>query len=206
MAEGKRSFREFWSALWQKPRRWWWLGIPLGGILMLTGGAVLMGGFIAAVELSSTETFCISCHEMRDNVYVEYQKTIHYSNRSGVRATCADCHVPGPWIPKLIRKVGATFKEVPNHFLGKINTREKFEAHRAEMAQIVWDAMKANDSRECRNCHELAHMDLERQDKSARRKHTLEYQLEKGETCIDCHQGIAHELPKDPPEVATGSP
>ncbi len=27
-------------------------------------------------------------------VYQEYKETIHYSNRSGVRAICPDCHVP----------------------------------------------------------------------------------------------------------------
>ena len=31
---------------------------------------------------------------MKDNVFVEYRDTIHYANRSGVRASCPDCHVP----------------------------------------------------------------------------------------------------------------
>jgi cytochrome c-type protein NapC len=39
-------------------------------------------------------------------------------------------------------------------------------------------------------------MDLEKQDKSARRKHTPEYMKENDKTCIDCHKGIAHHLPK----------
>lgn len=172
-----------------------WLGIPIGGLLAFGAGALALTAFVGTVEGTSTETFCISCHEMRDNVYEEYQSTIHYSNRSGVRATCPDCHVPKAWGPKLVRKVEATFKELPNHFLGKINTREKFESHRAAMAQSVWDTMKGNDSRECRNCHEIAHMDLEKQDKIARRKHSPEYLARKGETCIDCHKGIAHSLP-----------
>jgi len=38
-------------------------------------------------------------------------------------------------------------------------------------------------------------MDLEKQDKSARRKHTLEWKEKRGDTCIDCHEGIAHLLP-----------
>ena len=56
--------------------------------------------------------------------------------------------------------------------------------------------MKANDSRECRNCHALESMELSKQDKSAQKKHTLERKLQKGETCIDCHKGIAHKLPE----------
>jgi len=184
-----------WAALWRRPRVWWLLGIPAGAFVAFFAGALFLTAFVSAVEMSSTEAFCISCHEMRDNVYAEYQKTIHYSNRSGVRATCSDCHVPHAWGPKLMRKIGATFNELPNHFLGKIDTPAKFEAYRGEMAQWVWDGMKGNDSRECRNCHKLDHMDFEAQDKSAKRKHAAA--LEKNDkTCIECHQGIAHKLPE----------
>ena len=68
--------------------------------------------------------------------------------------------------------------------------------------------MKANDSRECRNCHTQESMDLASQDKSARKKHTMERRLEKGETCIDCHKGIAHSLPalyEVDPSAVTGN-
>ncbi|MGC1319334.1 MAG: NapC/NirT family cytochrome c, partial [Pseudolabrys sp.] len=44
----------------------------VGGI----GGILFWGGFIWAMEVANTETFCISCHEMRDNVYKELQQTI----------------------------------------------------------------------------------------------------------------------------------
>ena len=186
-----------WAKWWRVPQRWWWLGIPLGGFAMFVAGILFWGGFNWAVEATNTEAFCVSCHEMRDNVYAEYKETIHYHNRTGVRATCPDCHVPKVWAYKMQRKIAATFNELPKHVIGYIDTPEKFEAKRAELAKHVWKAMKDSDSRECRNCHALDHMDLEAQDKSARRKHTLEYQQEKGSTCIDCHQGIAHRLPKD---------
>ena len=95
------------------------------------------------------------------------------------------------------RKIEASFKELPRKIMGKINTKEKFEAHRLELAESVWATMKANDSQECRNCHSQETMELELQDKSARKKHTAERRLRKGETCIDCHKGVAHELPED---------
>lgn len=190
-----------WQRLWRVPRSRWLLGIPLGAVLAVLFGAGGLAGFIGAIELSSTEAFCISCHEMGDNVYPEYQKTIHYSNRTGVRATCPECHVPKSWGPKIMRKIGATFNELPNHFLGKLDTKEKFEAERPRMAQWVWDAMKRTDSRECRNCHAIEHMDLAVQDKSAARKHSPEYLAKKPGTCIDCHKGIAHTLP----EIAEGA-
>ena len=67
------------------------------GVLVLAGfvaGVVFWGGFNTALELTNTEKFCTGCHEMRDNVFSELKTTIHFSNRSGVRASCPDCHVP----------------------------------------------------------------------------------------------------------------
>jgi cytochrome c-type protein NapC len=185
-----------WSRLWRKPNKWFLLGIPVGGYLLFLFGIIFWGGFNTALELSNTETFCISCHEMRDNVYEEYQQTIHYTNRTGVRAVCGDCHVPKEWFAKVRRKIRASMHELPHWMLGTIDTREKFDARRLYLANRVWTDMKTTDSHECRNCHELSHMDLEQQARSARSKHTLERQAERGETCIDCHQGIAHTLPE----------
>ena len=184
------------SKLWRRPKKRWLFGIPLGGFLLFGAGIVFWGGFNWSLELSNTEAFCTSCHEMRDFVFAEYKETIHYSNRTGVRATCPDCHVPKQWIYKVMRKIRAS-NELYHKIMGTVSTREKFEANRLEMAKRVWAAMKSTDSRECRNCHELEHMNLELQGKSARRRHTVERQRERGETCIDCHQGIAHHLPKD---------
>ena len=185
-----------WRKLWRRPRARYLFGIPLGGFIMFALGIIFWGGFNTAMELTSTLTFCTSCHEM-DWVYEEYQQSVHYKNASGVRATCPDCHVPKPWGAKVLRKIRATFKEVPNAILGTIDTREKFEAHRLELAEDVWAEMRANNSRECRNCHAIETMNLEAQGRQAQRKHSLERMQERGETCIDCHDGIAHHLPED---------
>ena len=104
--------------------------LTLGGFLM---GIVFWGGFNTALELTNTETFCTGCHEMHDNVFQELKPTIHYTNRSGVRATCPDCHVPHRWTSKIARKMQAS-KEVWGKIFGTINTREKFLAHRLELA------------------------------------------------------------------------
>ena len=181
------------AALWQtlkKPSSKYSLGAVL--VVGIVAGIILWGGFNTAMELSNTETFCISCHEMRDNVYVEYKNTIHYNNRSGVRATCPDCHVPKEWHWKVIRKIKAT-NELFHKVMGTINTREKFEAERLELARSVWHTMKSTDSRECRNCHDFESMDYARQGRRAVDNHTRGFDA--GKTCIDCHKGIAHRLP-----------
>ena len=96
-------FKRIWAWFWA-PRGGWLLGGIPG--YRLRGGHHFLGRLQHRMELTNTE-FCISCHEMRDTVYQEY-KTIHYSNRTGVRAFCSDCHVPKDWVHKLARKIQAT--------------------------------------------------------------------------------------------------
>ena len=178
--------------IWSRPILRWLVIFPVLGAVVLVSWA----SFDAVLTVTNTEEFCISCHEMRDTVYQEYRETIHAKNASGVRASCPDCHVPRHGIPKLWRKFLAS-NELYHKIMGTIDTPEKFEAARLELAQHVWAKMRETDSRECRSCHSLETMDLEKQDKRAARRHTLERKQEKGETCIDCHEGIAHNLPKD---------
>ena len=155
-------------------------------------GVILWGGFNWSLELTNTEEFCISCHEMEANVYQELQETIHWSNRTGVRATCPDCHVPKEWIHKIVRKIQAS-NELYHKMLGTIDTREKFESKRLQLATNEWKRMLGSDSRECRNCHDYKSMDYTEQGRRSMKQHTKG--LDKGKTCIDCHKGIAHSLP-----------
>lgn len=164
--------------------------LTIGGFI---AGIFFWGAFNTALEVTNTETFCISCHEMQNNVYQELKSTIHYTNRSGVRATCPDCHVPHNWTDKIARKMQAS-KEVWGKIFGTINTREKFLEKRKELAQREWHRLKTNNSLECRNCHDFNYMDFTRQSPRAEEAHTT--MLASGKkTCIDCHKGIAHHLP-----------
>jgi len=184
------KIKHYWLVM-RRPSVHYSLGfLTMGGFLM---GIIFWGGFNTALEFTNTEEFCTGCHEMRNNVYQELQQTIHFSNRSGVRAKCSDCHVPHDWTDKLARKMQAS-KEVWGKLFGTINTREKFEEKRRELAEHEWARFKSNDSLECRNCHNFEYMDFTSQSKRAAKQHSTA--LAKGEkTCIDCHKGIAHQLP-----------
>jgi len=166
---------------------------PLALAGLFVAGILFWGAFNTAMEWTNREAFCISCHEMQDNVYQEYRNTVHYSNRSGVRATCPDCHVPKEWGPKIWRKIQAS-NEVLHKVLGSIDTPEKFNAKRLTLAQHEWDRMKATNSRECRNCHNFEYFDYGVQGSRSARMHQTG--LNEGKTCIDCHKGIAHSLPE----------
>lgn len=186
----KKIIQIGWKTL-RRPSGYFSLGfLVLGGFV---AGVIFWGGFNTALEITNTEEFCISCHEMENNVYEELKATIHFSNRSGVRATCPDCHVPHKWSDKIARKMQAS-KEVWGKIFGTINTRDKFVAHRRRLAENEWTRLKANDSLECRNCHNFEYMDFTEQSERAATQHSTT--LATGEkTCIDCHKGIAHELP-----------
>lgn len=150
--------------------------------------AAHVGYFVVEVQdkREFTQTFCISCHEMRDNVYEELTRTIHFSNRSGVRASCPDCHVPHDWTDKIARKMEGS-KEVWGKIFGTINTRPKFLEKRLELAQREWARPKANDSLECRSCHSSVAMDLQKQTERAAAIHTR-CLIAGSATCIDCHK------------------
>ncbi len=187
------------TGVWK--RFWRYLKRPHAKYSLLTlvavgffSSIIFWSGLSAGIDATNTLEFCISCHEMRDNVYQEYKETIHYSNRSGVRASCSDCHVPRDWRHKIMRKIQASH-EVWGKLTGVIDTPEKFEARRMEMASKEWKRKKSRDTHECRNCHSFTAMEVKKQRPSAQKKHA-EAQ-EQGGTCIDCHKGIAHLLPAE---------
>ena len=183
--------RRTWRALTSPSVKWSVLALLVAGF---AAGIIFWGGFNTALEATNTLEFCVSCHEMRDTVYVEYKESVHYSNRSGVRAVCPDCHVPHDWTHKMVRKARASL-EVWGHLTGTIDTMEKFEAQRMKLATREWERMQATGSRECRNCHDFDTMSGKAQKQSVFKKHMAA--KENGKTCIDCHKGITHQLPKE---------
>ncbi len=185
------GLRGLWQTLRRPSVKYSLIGLLSAGFV---SGIIFWGGFNTGMEATNTLEFCISCHEMRDTVYQEYKQTIHYSNRTGVRAICSDCHVPKDWTHKMIRKVKAS-SEVWGKLTGSIDTKEKFEAKRMQLATNEWERMKARDSIECRNCHSFDAMSPELQKKTPYKKHMAA--KEQGKSCIDCHKGIAHNLPKE---------
>jgi len=181
--------KRFWTWLRQPTARW------SSGALLLAGalaGLLAWGGISTAMAFTNTTAFCVSCHEMDQTVHQEYKQSAHFSNASGVRAGCPDCHVPREWGRKLLREIKAS-TEVYASLTGKINTPEKFEAHRLEMAERVWKEMTENNSRECRNCHSYDAMDIHKQSQRAQEK--MADGRINNKPCIECHKGIAHNKP-----------
>ena len=186
----------WWHALRQAyPRR----SAPTLAIVTLAVVVVIGGGFVlagnAVLHATSTTEFCISCHELRDNAYAEYKESVHWATRTGVRPGCSDCHLPKELVPMLIRKIEAS-REVWGHLTGYIDTKEKYEKARYSMAVREWKRMLANDSQECRNCHNVSAVDFTKQGEYAQKRHAMA--REQRMTCIECHFSVAHTEPDGP--------
>lgn len=184
--------------LLKQPSAQWSVGALVGSGFLLAIILLVVNSIV--MEATTTQPFCAeACHEMKDNVTQEFIGTSHDMNFSGISATCVDCHLPKPLGPKLLRKIIAT-KEIYHHLLGTMDTPEKFEQHRLKMANDVIRYMEATDSRECRDCHTTEKMAFDQQHQKAAEYHQNAF--EEGKTCIDCHKGIAHSLPKELQEKA----
>lgn len=185
--------------LWRKSSKKWLLGIPLGGFLAFVLGAIALGTTNYVLHETSSTDFCYTCHSHESFIRPEYEASSHFQNTAGVRAGCSDCHLPHDnWFEFVWTKAVVSLDIIPE-LMGKLDTAEKYEAHRAEMAESVWRQFKDNDSKFCRGCHSIEAMDLEAQGRATARRH--EKAEERGQTCIDCHYGIVHEEPENAADI-----
>jgi cytochrome c-type protein NapC len=166
----------------------------------LVAGAVGVVGTQVAVAVTGTNEFCgNACHSHTKFVYPEYKASVHGSNRTGVQASCSDCHIPHSYPAKLLYKAQAGIRDGIAEMQGVISTQEKFEAKRWEMANHVWEEMRANNSANCRTCHTPEAMSAEKQSEDAVKQHK---KFASGKaTCIDCHTGMAHKEPEEPKDA-----
>ncbi|MCL1059589.1 pentaheme c-type cytochrome TorC [Shewanella gelidimarina] len=184
-----RWLLNIWRTL-NKPTQYLTLGsVSVSAFIM---GIIFWGGFNTALQATNTEEFCISCHSMESMPYKELQETVHWSNHSGVRATCPDCHVPHDWSRKIGRKIEASH-DMWGWLLQTVNTPEKFEDKRLEMASREWKRFDRDNSLACKNCHNYDSMKWDSMSKLAQKQMKRAAKLD--QSCVDCHKGIAHKLP-----------
>lgn len=164
-------------------------------VLGAVAGLVIAGVGATALQLTSTNDFCLTCHEMQP-FYDEYVGTTHHANAAGVRASCADCHLPQhSWLAYTLAKAEAGAHDVWAHVVRGLDTPEKLLGRRGRLAERVWAEMRADGSRACKNCHGAAAMDFAAQSETAAAVHRRVLDGG-GRTCIDCHRGLAHALPQ----------
>ncbi|MCD9462976.1 pentaheme c-type cytochrome TorC [Photobacterium phosphoreum] len=182
--------KKLWRFLVKPSSRYSVLAIAVVCVIITLAGVFT---FHESIKFSSTTEFCTSCHSMKEN-YNEYKTSIHYKNAYGVRAECRDCHIPenNP-IAFMKAKLGGV-GDIYSEFISKdIDTPAKFEANRLRMAQNVWRMMAETNSATCKSCHSYTAMDHAKQSPAAAAAMTGA--AAKDMNCIECHKGIAHQLP-----------
>ena len=184
--------RRTWRRLTSPSARWSVLALVILGVLI--GFAATVGTQVM-VHVTGTDRFCgTACHSMQW-VAAEHAKSSHSVNRTGVRATCHDCHIPHNYPELLFYKAKAGIKDVIGEMRGVISTEDKFKKERLRMAKHVWEEYKGNDSRACRHCHQFSAETLSKQNEAIRPLHASA--MERKATCIDCHKGVAHTAPAE---------
>ena len=179
-----------WRRLHSPSARWSVLTLVTVGLMV---GAIGVIGTQVMVHVTGTDQFCgTACHSMQW-VAKEHQQSIHGASRTGMRATCHDCHIPRDYPELLWYKAAAGTKDVIGEIRGVISTEDKFRQQRMHMANLVWVEYKSNDSRACRGCHEFSSDVLAKQQDTVRALHAPT--LDGRATCIDCHKGVGHAAP-----------
>jgi len=181
---------------WRRLRRpsTHWSVITLVG-LGVAAGFLATAGTQVMVEVTGTDAFCGSaCHSMQW-VAREHRESVHGANRTGVHASCHDCHIPKDYPELLWYKAKAGTKDVISELRGVISTEEAFKKERLRLAQSVWAEFKANNSRNCLKCHQFTPEVLAKQKDFVKPVH--QQVLDGNATCIDCHKGVAHTAPSE---------
>ncbi len=181
-----------WRRLSTPSARWSVLALVVVGLLIGAGGTI---GTQLMVAATGTNEFCGgACHSMQW-VAEEYRQSGHHANRTGVQATCHDCHIPDHYPKLLWYKAKAGIHDAIQEARGVISTEDKFKKERLRLAKAVWAEFKANNSENCQHCHKFSTEVVAKQKEFVQPMH--QQFLAKAATCIDCHKGVAHTAPDE---------
>lgn len=165
------------------------IGLLFVGVVVGAVGALIAD---TADHYTSTDAFCgSSCHSMQAYVVDDpvYQQSSHRNSGTGVLAGCADCHLP---TQGLLAKTWAHAKGgVKNVWTEAVHDLEKpevWESLRPQLAYNVRDAMLADDSANCRACHQMKKIAVAGE--KGQRAHARSFA--DGTTCIQCHINLVH--------------
>jgi nitrate/TMAO reductase-like tetraheme cytochrome c subunit len=177
-------------------RKW----LSMVGLLAMgaLAGAAILAATTEMVRATSTNEFCASaCHSMQW-ANEAYQRSVHYSNSMGMRAGCADCHVPhhtghaGPleYLQLVAFKTNIGIRDMIAEVRGTISTREKWERERPRLSKEFEQWVKAGHSITCQTCHDLRAFGG---DYSALTK-VVHAVLLHADTvnCLKCHKHVGH--------------
>jgi len=164
--------------------------------ILLTAAVAFILGVVSVLaaeavdRYTSTDAFCTSCHSMSAFIAAEaeYRTSLHRRTPTGVRAGCADCHIPPGLVAATWAHVKGGVKDIWVEATADFSTPRAWNLRRDRLARNVRDWMTANDSATCRRCHEMDAIETE--NRRGREDHASA--VKEGKTCIECHQNLVH--------------
>ncbi len=156
---------------------WFTPGLIVGVLVILGAGK--------AVNMTSTNKFCMSCH-IHPVADAEWKKSVHYDTQSGYRVGCAECHLPPKGDGYLWEKTKTGLRDLWGYLV-------------KDSASFDWEAKgRLENARKhvyessCIKCHEnLFPAKLTKEGEDA---HLYYTQQEKTPDlhCINCHLNAGH--------------
>jgi sulfatase modifying factor 1 len=163
-------------------RKKFWLWF-ISGVL---AGVLILYGTDRAVEATSTNDFCASCH-VHPQATASWKQGVHYATQSGYHVACTECHLPPEGEGYLIEKAKTGMRDLWSHWT-------------KDTSEFDWDAASTLErasrhvyNSTCIGCHEnLFPATLTRDGSEA---HLYYKQMtDRGEQlqCISCHLNAGH--------------
>ncbi len=159
-----------------------------GGIVL---GVAATGLGSAVVHYTNSTEFCVDCH-VYDEFYADFKTSTHFVNAAGVRAGCADCHVPeSSWWAMLTTKARSGVSSYWAYYVQGLDTPQEFAEARPRLQEAAHAWFEARDSGTCRSCHAIDETTIAAQSAAARGSHQA-LLSDGGPTCVTCHSDVPH--------------
>lgn len=162
----------------KKALKWFLPGLAAGIAIILGAGK--------AIEATSTNKFCISCHihPAADN---SWKRSVHYETQSGYRIGCVECHLPPKGHGYLPEKVRTGLRDLWSYWTKDSASFDWNERGRLEIARThVYEES-------CIKCHEnLFPLKLTKAGEDAHLYYKQNRENMPDLHCINCHLNSGH--------------
>ena len=175
-------------------------GILLALLTGLVLGVVGMVLFNAAVQKTSTNDYCMSCHVHVD-ADAAWKMSSHYNNPSGTKTDCAACHLP----PKGSKGYYSAKVKTGMKDLWAYWTKDKEELD-FESKKELEHAVRIVYNASCKECHVNLFPEGISDDGVIAHLYYEENEKKLGLQCISCHLDVGHFNPNYQHQKMTGVP
>ena len=156
---------------------WFLPGLILGVVLILGGGK--------ALDATSTNEYCMSCH-IHPQADAAWKKSVHYDTKSGSRIGCVECHLPPKGENYLWAKGTTGLRDLWSYW-----TKDSASFNWEERGQLEIARGHVFEN-SCKKCHvNLFPAKLTKEGENA---HLYYTQTKKTDElhCINCHLNAGH--------------